>query len=206
MTINKKKLILNRILSIIQIALGGFLTFFLTFGISVELSKEPMDVGVIIFAISFDILAIQMMCCGIKRSRMMPLWKQYAVLVGNAPSVEIRELSRFTKKSEKTVKRHFEWFIEKGFLPNVYIDYEENEVIFKAAYDKTIMEEKWKLRKKLQIKETGKVSVICECCNAIAMIPMGSSSLCEYCRAPIGTDKEKIDCEETDYEMEKIYN
>ena len=133
---------------------------------------------------------------------MVSVWKKYAVLVGNAPSVDIKEFSRLTKQSERTVMNHFEWFIEKDFLVDAYINHKDNEVIFKEAYDKAIMEEKWKLRKKIRIKEKDKVAIVCECCGAIAMLPKGSGGFCEYCRAPIGKDKENIEKEELEYEME----
>ena len=202
MTISKKTLVVNRILSIIQICIGGFLTFFISFGVSLEFSKVPMDTGFILFCIFLDILSIRRLYYGIKRSRMVSVWKKYAVLVGNAPSVDIKEFSRLTKQSERTVMNHFEWFIEKDFLVDAYIDHKDNEVIFKEAYDKAIMEEKWKLRKKIRIKENDKVAIVCECCGAIAMLPKGSGGLCEYCRAPIGKDKENTDCEDIKYEME----
>lgn len=206
MGVDKKKIIWNNIIAAIQLSSAAFVLFVFGYGTCYEILcfGQDGDVGSLIVGIFGDIAGISALYYGITRSKALKALKRYSGVINHSPSISLRDFSQRTGDTEQSITSNLEWLIEHNVLEDAFIDYEDNCVIFDKAYRIERAQEKWNQKyKKDKSKHVGKrVAVVCECCGAVAMLAKDEGGLCEYCRAPIGKDKEKIEREEMKNEME----
>lgn len=182
MKVNNTTVIMNKIISIIQIIFAGVNLFFWGVGGIGAFLIAEVDLLGFFMAFFFGVIAGLILYCGMKRSKMGKALKNYVNVVGNVASIPIAEVAQSVCISEKQVIDEFNWLIRKNFLVDAYIDYNDKRIVFKDAYAKVV--------EKQQLEEQAKsnivyISVVCECCNGTTKIEKGKEGVCSYCGAPI---------------------
>ena len=184
MRVNNRTTVINTIISVIQIAVGGFWLFI--FGIALlgnMLDAETsLDAASIVLFIIFISLSAYTLYCGIKRAKMSRVLKNYINVIGNVASVSIENVAQSVQVSESQIISDFEWLIKKNFFVDAYIDYKEKKIIFKEAYTKVVEKQQQEEHAKRNVEY---ISVVCKCCDGTTKIIKGKEGVCSYCGAPI---------------------
>lgn len=192
MKINKANLILNRVISLVQIVVAvPNLIFFGIGGIGIFFDKNfEFGFAEWVIVLTICILAGCMLYCGIKRIRFGKKIRNYVNLIGNAKYISIKEVAQSSRESESQIISDFEWLIKKQFFVNAYIDYDDGVIAFGDTY-RQIVEQRIQEEEAKKCREY--VSVVCDCCGGTTKIEVGGGGVCDYCRAPIGKYKELDD-------------
>lgn len=182
MKVNNSTVIMNKIISIIQIVFAGVNIFFWGVGGVGAFLITEVDLSGFFLTFLFCVIAGVILYCGIKRTKMAKALKNYVNVVGDAASISIKEIAQSVYVSEKQVVDEFDWLIRKNFLLDAYIDYNDNQIVFKEAYAKVVKKQQEEEQAKRNIEY---ISVVCECCNGTTKIEKGKEGVCSYCGAPI---------------------
>lgn len=184
MRTNNKSIVLNIIISIIQIALGGFWLFIFGVAFIGNLldAENTLEATSVMLFIIFISLSAYTFYCGIKRTKMNKTLKNYVNVIGNVESISIEDLAKSVLVSESQVVSEFEWLIKKSILTDAYIDHNDKKIVFKEAYAKVVEKQKQEEQEKRNIEY---VSVVCGCCDGTTKIVKGKEGVCSYCGAPI---------------------
>lgn len=209
MRINNKSILMNKIISCLQIGFGAIDLF--VFGIAflgnlldTETKLDAISVFLFIFFIGIGIMILRF---GMKRNQMLKELKKYENVIGNVPSIKISELSLIVQQSEYEIEKNIDWMIKKNFFTDAYINYDEKLIISRSAYAKIIQQEEQEKREEQKAQAEKKeqaekeeqeerekrnleyVSVVCGCCQGTTRIVKGKTGVCDYCRAPISFEE-----------------
>jgi len=184
MRVNNTAIVLNTIISIIQMALGGFWLFIFCvalLGNMLDVETSLDAISIMYFAIFISLSAFTLHC-GIKRVKKYKALKNYINVIGNVASISIADVAQSVQVSETQVVNEFEWLIKKNFLVDAYINHKDKKIVFKEAYAKVIERQQQEEQAKRNIEY---ISVVCECCTGTTKIVKGKEGICSYCGAVI---------------------
>ncbi len=167
-------IIINSVISKIQIIIGAFLIFM--FGgtflyITIDKWKIMRSIQ-IAFAI-LTMVAIIIFLKGLKRSKLIRLFRCYSPILSADPIHSLGQLASSVGSSMDAVKKNVEEMIKRGFFINTYIDYSNNCVVFSNG--ETV---NFTVNTQMKLEYS---SVICKGCGASNKVLLGSVSECEYC-------------------------
>lgn len=186
MKLNKKVMVFNKFIAMLQILVGSVNVVFWGIGGTGAWLDKDIDFTDWWLVMILCALAGWMLYCGIKRLRMENKARNYANVIGDTAMISISDIAGSVRVAESQVEKDFQWLIKKNFLVDAYIDYDDHALIFREAYGK-LMEQK--AREERARKNIVYLSVSCKCCNGITQIEKGKSGTCSYCGAPIGIAK-----------------
>ena len=185
MRVNSKTMMLNKIISILQVVFGGVNVFFWGIGGtgSVISGDNRLDFTSVIIIITFAVIGVCLLYCGIKRMKLGSALQNYENVIGDRAFMFFEDIADVCNKSQYQVEREFQWLIKKEFFVDAYINHEEKSIVFKEAYGQYVRQQK---REERERKKIVYIPVICKCCSGTTKLEKGKIGTCDYCGAPIG--------------------
>lgn len=126
---NKRAIALNNIMGIIQIIAGSF--FSILFGLPslVDIFSDVavFDNGIALIVTSIiTILSCYLVICGLKKRKLLNLFKDYILRLSTDPTQSVDKLAASTGTPIELVKSNLNQMIKSGYFPNAYIDESTN--------------------------------------------------------------------------------
>ncbi len=176
---SKSAIIISSIISKLEIVVGGLLTFFFGIGLIGCLTDESLNsAGTIIVILVLLLLSIFLLYRGIRRGRMIKLFKSYVTRLSTDATHSIDLLAEGTGTSVDVVKRNLQQMIKKRYFANAYIDTQQNRIVFpQQATIKTSVS----AEPSAAGPDTEYETVTCKGCGAANKIAKGSGGECEFC-------------------------
>jgi len=177
---SKSRVIISSIISKLELILGGFFALLCLIG-SIALLSDSENSGAVFFCVLF-LLSVLLLYRGIKRGKLIKLFKNYAIRLSSDPMRSIDLLAENTGTSVDVVRNNLQLMILKGYFKNTYIDLDQNCIVFTndratktaPAVDSSITDSSIKL-----------ITVTCKGCGASNKIQRGSVGECEFCGSHI---------------------
>ncbi len=165
---SKVKIVVDKILSIIFLILGGMGLLFNTFLLSFAIFGSDTDLSIIIIFSVLDLLAFLMFRWGYKTNKLIILFKSYAYIISSSANGKLSNIASILGKSEATITKELKTMINKKYFANAYIDYNTKQLIIAG--------------KSLDTSNLSKaISTRCTGCGAISRNVIGNDNYCEYC-------------------------
>ena len=190
----KPAIVLNAIISKLQMVAGAVIGGFFVIAFIVSLSEPTMkgDVSFLIFTLVVIVLCVLLFWNGWKRSKLVKLFRQYAALLSQEPNRSIQYLADRLGTPREQVTAQLERMIYKKFFVNAYIDHASGCIVF-PSQDATTCEEPGGSDAfgpsgegaSVSGGSSGWVPVICGSCGASGRIREGAGGQCEYCGSPL---------------------
>lgn len=181
---SKAAIIVSRIIAIVQICLGAFVT--ILFGIPAVVSmfdSVENGLGAIVVMWILTLIGIVLVIVGMKRKKSITVFKQYVSYLSGDPSGSVAGLAAAAGASQDEVRRNLKDMIDKKYFVNAHIDEDTNCIIIKAVKSsQEISEDQHEAADDQQMQYT---SVTCKSCGGMNKILKGMVSECEYCGSPI---------------------
>ena len=188
---------------IIQIMIGGFLSFI--FGITfiscfVDLFSQDSTTGVddfIIITVIFG-LSVYLLLRGMRRLKLVKLFRSYIQLLSQAPSHSIDQLANILKSPVHIVRNNLLKMLKKNYIVAAYIDDNTNSLMSTSVYHSAISVSKpnpnTNLNQNPNLNQNNVVqpqkmieyiTATCKNCGASNKLMKGGSIDCEYCGSNI---------------------
>lgn len=179
----KSTLIINSLISKIQIIFGILLI--IIFGgtflyILFDDSNRTKSILITFFVITTISIIILML--GLKRGKLIRLFKSYVPRLTADPNRSIDQLASATGTSVNIVKRNLDEMIKRGFFINTYIDNKTNCVVFSEDNSSNLTVS----------AKPEYTNVTCKSCGASNKILIGSVAECEFCGSMINSKNENV--------------
>ncbi len=184
---SKSTIILNLIISKIQIVVGGFLTFsfFITLIavlFSGAIKESPLGVFLVLI---FTALSALLMYSGIKRGKLVKLFKKYTPILSSDPVHSIEQLAAQTGESVDAVIKNISTMINKGFFKNAYIDFGTKCVVLQQDEQIRAVNVNIQYSNMSDENNSEYITVICNGCGAVNKIAASTDAECEFCGSPL---------------------
>ena len=188
------KALIGRIVEIIQLALGGFILFFMIIGtLGLFMMDEPLDPAALVVYLVIAAIGALFVFLGYRRHALLRIYKRYSALLGQTAECPVSQLAAMTNSSEEVVEANLEKLIHKQYFGSAYLDHSSQCIVFpdRIPPQPPVQEEPYREQPErqqppetaeaLQQKDVEYVSVICESCGGLNKVVKGKTSECEYC-------------------------
>jgi len=161
---SKVAIVISDIIEKVQLIVGIFLA--VSFGIllfSSIVDNQKISTILIIFALFA--IGVLLIVCSRKRKILIENFKIYEPRLSVDPTGSIENLALGLGTSQDVVKKNLEKMIKRGYFSDVYIDIENNRVVFNAVSEHII--------------------ITCKSCGGINKVAKGIVVECDYCGSPL---------------------
>lgn len=161
---SKAAIVISDIIQKVQLIVGVFLA--VLFGIfSFRSIVDNKRISTILIMFAFFTIGVLLIICSRKRKTLIENFKIYAPRLSADPTGSIENLALGLGTSQDVVKNNIEKMIKKGYFLDVYIDVENNRVIFNIVLEH--------------------ITVTCKSCGGINKVTKGIVVECDYCGSPL---------------------
>lgn len=170
----KASIAVGRILKI-----AAYITF--TFGLLIffSLSEQEDKAFAVGMGIFFIILAVILWFIGNKLVKQSKLFKEYLNLIVNQRISSLQQIASISNKDIGAVKADLQKMIDKGFLPNAYINLSDYTIVVPVLDNQA---QKQPQMQEVSYEEAVETRVVtCPNCGANNTIVTGKASECEFC-------------------------
>lgn len=179
---NSKKL---RTFSNVLIALGVMYLLMGAWGIYAIDGLQPSPwVTAVVF---FGGLGVLLLFKAIKLDKIGRRYIQYRNIIGSGQDANINSIARMVYEKPDVVEAEIQELISDGCFPEVYIDFETKEIMYKTSepiiqQDITVNDMMQSAPKEMQPKAR---TIKCPSCGGINRVIDGEACECEFCSTPL---------------------
>ncbi|MDF2941307.1 MAG: hypothetical protein K0S01_165 [Herbinix sp.] len=175
---------------IFQIMVGGFFSFIfgLTFFAQLNLliRGTTSDVGSFFVLMVLAGLSVYLLLCGMRRLKLIRLYRNYIQLLSQAPSHSIDQLAYILKSPVQMVRFNLIQMIKKRYLAAAYIDTDSNRLVSSGYGQNTNAIPTPNFNRNpnnvVQPQKMNEIiTVTCKNCGASNKVTKGIATECEYC-------------------------
>lgn len=173
---------INIVIGVVQIVFG---VLFAVFGLFCLLTMNGIDGADIFLVLVFGGGGIWMLIAGIKRQKLIKLFKQYKAIIANSLNGSVANIARTTGAAENIVMKNLQKMIDKKFFNKAYIDLKSGCILFQDQQQRA-----QGTQNSAPVRQSGQpgiqmMTVTCKGCGGVNRIAKGQVGECEYCGAPV---------------------
>jgi len=179
---SKSTIVINLIISKIQIIVGSILTLLFGLTLIVGLFDDVSgEISMITVFFILTALSIYLLLRGIKRGKLIKLFRIYGLRLSTDSNCSMDQLAVSLGTSVDVVIKNVEEMIKRGYFTNAYIDTTSNDIVFTGQASTKTTDSKISNLYNTQNANVEYTTVSCRGCGAINKIIKGTVSECEFC-------------------------